>query len=362
LLQVRTWVGADVHARRSLVCVLDARTGEVCFRRVSGPPLAVIEVLETLLPPICAVYEAGPTGFGLARAGQARGLDVRVCAPASVPRPSNRVKTDRADAERLVRQLAAGALRWARVPSEAEEQLRDLTRAREAVRVDLMRARHRLSKFLLRRDLRFPGPGGAWTQPYHRWLRQLEFTDTASRLVLADYHAAVIDLEARRRGFDADLARAAENAPCAATIARLRCFRGVDTLSALGLCVEIGDFTRFPHPSQLSGYLGIVPSESTSDARRRQGGITRAGSPHARRLLVEAAQHYRRRPAIGRQLARRQDELADPRISAIAWRAQHRLYRRWQHLAGQRRKPSGTTSVACARELATFLWEAATLP
>jgi transposase len=146
----------------------------------------------------------------------------------------------------------------------------------------------------------------------------------------------------------------------APVIARLRCFRGIDTLSAAGLCAEVGSFARFPRPTTLSGFLGIVPSERTSDTKRRQGSITKAGPGHARRLLVEAAHHYSRQPAIGQTLARRQQG-QDPRIIEIAWRAQRRLHSRWQHLRDGRRKPAGVVAIAVARELAAFLWEAATL-
>ena len=148
--------------------------------------------------------------------------------------------------------------------------------------------------------------------------------------------------------------------PRAETIARLRCFRGINTLSAAGLCAEIGDFGRFAKPSLLSGYLGITPSERTSDEKRRQGSITKAGPTHARRLLVEAAHHYARHPKVGPELRRRQ-EGQDPRVCAIAWRAQRRLFARWLHLRKRRGKPGGKVTVACARELACFLWEAATI-
>ena len=142
-------------------------------------------------------------------------------------------------------------------------------------------------------------------------------------------------------------------------IARLRCMRGIDTLSAAGLCAEIGDWRRFG-PKQLSGFLGVVASVHTSDRKRRQGSITKAGSGHARRLLVEAAHHYRHRPAIGVAVARRQHG-QDPRAIEIAWRAQRRLHQRWNVLSGQRRKHTGIVAIACARELAAFCWEAATL-
>jgi transposase len=164
----------------------------------------------------------------------------------------------------------------------------------------------------------------------------------------------------RRTGLISALEQQIPDSTHATVIARLRCFRGVDTLTAAGMCAEVGDFGRFAKPTLLSGFLGVVPSERTSDTKRRQGSITKAGPPHARRLLVEAAHHYRHRPIIGQMLARRQAG-ADPRVIEIAWRAQSRLYARWQHLHYERRKPSGVVAIACARELAAFLWEAATL-
>jgi transposase len=357
----KTLVGLDVHAAQTHAAVLDAGSGELCVKKLWGPPGEVVSFLEGLGPGVRAVYEAGPTGFGLARAARERGVVLEVVAPGSIPKgPGDRVKTDRRDAVRLARLLAAGELRFAFVPSVADEQFRDLTRSIEDVRGDLMRARHRLSKFLLRRGERYPGPGGAWTAAHLRWLRDLSFDDVCSRSTFADYLAAVELLLGRRASLLAALEEAVPASSHAAVINRLRCFRGIDTLSAAGLAAEVGDFDRFAKPSLLSGFLGIVPSERTSDLKRRQGSITKAGPRHARRLLVEAAHHYRHRPLVGETLARRQAG-ADPRVTAIAWRAQQRLSKRWQHLREQRRKPAGVVAVACARELATFLWEAATL-
>jgi len=353
-------VGLDVHASQTHAAVLDTATGELRGVRLRMAPTAVVEFLSSLPGPVRAVYEAGPTGFGLARAAIDRGIDVRVVAAGKVPRASgDRVKTDRRDAERLARLLAAGELRFAFVPSVADEQFRDVIRAIEDCRGDLMRGRHRLSKFLLRRDLRWTGPGSTWTQTHMRWLRAQRFDDLCSQATLIDYLAAVEMLLGRRAALLAALEQAIPDSSHAATIARLRCFRGIDTLSAAGLCAEIGDWQRF-RPKQLSGFLGIVPTEHTSDQKRRQGSITKAGSVHARRLLVEAAHHYRHRPAVGDPLARRQHG-QDPRVIAISWRAQRRLHQRWQDLAGQRRKPAGVVAIACARELAAFCWEAAVI-
>jgi transposase len=288
-----------------------------------------------------------------------RGIDVLVIAPGSIPKgPGDRVKTDRRDAIRLVRLLAAGELRFVFVPTVADESFRDLIRCIEDLRGDLMRARHRLSKFLLRRGHRYQD-GHAWTPKHARWLRSLSFEGCA-QASFVDYCASVEMLAGRRASLLATLEQTVPDCSHAPTISALRCFRGIDTLSAAGLCAEIGSFKRFPRPTMLSGFLGIVPSERTSDTKRRQGSITKAGPPHARRLLVEAAQHYRKPPAIGPTLARRQ-EGQDPRVIEIATRAQRRLHQRWQHLHGQRQKPSGVVAIAVARELAAFLWEAATL-
>lgn len=354
----RTLVGLDVHARSTIPAVLDLASGELTFRRLNGPPRSVVNYLETLPAPVLAVYEAGPTGYGLAREAAARrGIEVRVCAPGSIPRkPGDRVKTDRRDAERLVRSLLAGELSFVRVPTVEEEQFRDLARCRECARADLMRARHRLARFLVRREIEFAGPGGSWSEAHHRWLRSLEFADHASRSVFNDYLTGVVFLEQRRDGLDAQIEIAAPCSPWALTIANLRCLRGISTTTAYGVCCEVGDFRRFEHPAGLSSYLGIVPSEHSSGESVKHGPITKAGSPHARRLLVEAAQHYRHKPAISERLARRQRG-QDPRACEIGWRCQQRLYRQWQRLRLDRGKPGNVVITALARELSNFIWE-----
>ena len=359
MAKAMTLVGLDVHARQTHTAILHLDSGELAVSRLRMAPEEVVSFLATLPGPVLAVYEAGPTGFGLARAAAERGIDVRVVAPGSIPKgPGDRVKTDRRDAIRLVRLLAAGVLRFAFIPTVADESFRDLIRCIEDLRGDLMRARHRLSKFLLRRGHRYQD-GDAWTPKHGRWLRALSFQDVA-QVTFADYCASVDLLAGRRATLVLTLEQAVPDCSHAPTIGRLRCFRGIETLTAAGLCAETGGFDRFPRPTLLSGFLGIVPSERTSDQKRQQGSITKAGSPHARRLLVEAAQHYRKQPAISQTLARRQAG-QDPRVIEIAWRAQRRLHQRWQHLHYQRRKPSGVVAIAVARELAAFLWEAATL-
>jgi transposase len=352
-------VAADVHASGSWLAGLELATGELWSRRVRGAPSRVAEVVAQLGSGTRLVYEAGPTGFGLARAGAEQGVDVVVCAPGSVPRAGDRVKTDRRDAERLLRLWCAGELSLVRVPSPAEEAFRDLVRAREDARGDLMRHRHRLSKFLLRREVRPPaGMLGAWSVPWMKWVRQLRFAERAAHATYVDYLAAVEAALQRRSALDLALEETWPKSPFETTIARLRCFRGIDTLSACGVAAEVGAFDRFDHPDRLTAFLGIVPSEHSSGAKRRQGAITKAGSGHARRLLVEAAHHYRHPPRVSYELGRRHRG-QDPRVVNVAWRAQQRLHRRWCHLVRERRKPVGVSVVALARELACFCWEAA---
>jgi transposase len=353
------WVGLDVHARESTFAIFDQDSGEVTTKRVMGRPHELLPWLRGVERPARMVYEAGPTGYGLARRALAEGIELAVCAPSKTERPSDRVKTDQRDAVRLARLLAAGELTLVTIPSVEREQLRDLVRCREDIRADLVRARHRIGNFLLRREIYWEGTGEAWTRKHRSWLTSIRFADHASRSTLADYLHAHDVLISRRDRVEADLAQLALSAPCAHTVARLRCLRGIDTLTALGLCAEIGEWGRFDHPDQLSAYLGIVPCEHTTGNQRRLGSITKAGSTHARRLLVEASYHYRRGPVVGEALERRQRGHA-PEIINISWKAQRRLNARWRQLRDARRKPGGVVAVAIARELAAYCWEIAT--
>jgi transposase len=352
--KARTVVGLDVHATKIVAAVLDAETGELQWFRVSGDVAEAAALCAGLPRPVRATYEAGPTGYGLARELERRGIACLVAAPSKIPRASGeRVKTDRRDAEHLVRLLLADKLHAVRVPGADEEALRDLVRAREAVRVDLMRCRHRLSKLLLRRGIRFDD-GRAWTERHRAWLAGIDLGRPAAQTTLADAIGAVDALVHRRDQLEREIVASLPDAPWAPQVGRLRCLRGIDTLTAAGLCAEIGDFERFARPGQLMNYIGLVPSENTSGEQRRLGAITKTGSGHARRLLVEAAWHYRRRPQVGTTLAARQDGQPAHAI-AIAWSAQQRLHRTWQRLE-QRAKRRTIIAVAAARELAGFCW------
>jgi transposase len=355
MAKVRSWAGLDVHARSVLAVTLDAESGELRSQRLPGETAKVLEHLERLPGPTRAAYEAGPTGYGLARALTAAGIGCVVAAPGKIERPAqDKIKTDQRDAERVLRLLMIDGLHAVRVPTVEEEALRDLVRAREDVRGDLMRARQRLSKLLLRHDILYEDSASTWTQRHRAWLRSQDLGGGAQATLL-DYLGAIDTLELRRGALEKTIAELVPASPCAQTVARLRCLRGIDTLSAVGLAAEIGDFGRFGRPGKLMSYVGLVPSENSSGETRRQGAITKTGSRHARRLLVEASWHYRKTPARGSTLQRRQDG-QPAHIIAISWQAQQRLHRVWCRLAEERGKRRTIVAVAVARELAGFCW------
>jgi len=353
MAQARTWVGLDVHASRIVAAVLDGETGELGSFRLPGCPVETAGFCAGLPAPVRATYEAGPTGYGLARELARRGVECVVAAPGKIPRASgDRVKTDRRDAEHLARLLLAGRLCPVRVPGEREEALRDLVRAREDLRGDLMRARHRLSKLLLRHGVRYQGR--AWSERHLAWLARIELGEQAAQAALIDYRGAIETLVHRRSQLERLIQAAIPGSAWEREVGLLRCLRGLDTLSAVGLCAEIGDFRRFARAGRLMAYLGLVPSESTTGEHRRLGSITKTGSRHARRLLVEAAWHYRHRPHRGKALAERQSG-QPAAAAAISWSAQRRLHRTWERLQAKGKRPA-LVAVAVARELAGFCW------
>ena len=355
MTKVRTWAGLDVHAAATVACVVDASSGEMSIERLGGRTSEVAAFCARLSAPVRVAYEAGPTGFELARALEAAGIGCVVAAPGKIERPAqDRIKTDRRDAERLVRLLMIGGLHPVRVPTGEEEAVRALVRAREDIRGELMRSRDRLSKLLLRHDVRDGDTSSAWNATHRAWLSKIDLGDRAAQATLLDYVGAIDALVVRRDTIEKLIGELVPFSPWATAVARLRCLRGIDTLSAVGLCAEIGDFKRFERPANLMSYLGLVPSENSSGQTRRQGAITKSGSRHARRLLVEAAWHYRRPPRKGTTLERRQQGQPAHTL-AISWKAQQRLHQLWRRLDGQRgkrttssRSPSHVTSPASA--------------
>ena len=358
-----SYVGLDVHQEEIVVAVLEGGGREVLEFRVRHDARGVGKLVRRLKGfggRVESAYEAGPCGYGLERQLKAEGLGCVVIAPSLSPvKPGERIKTDRRDARKLAEHLRAGLLTVVCAPSEAQEAVRDLCRCREDGREDLMRARHRLSKMLLRRGLVYRA-GSNWTHKHRRWLLSLAWEHEAERVVFGDYLQAIELLEERLRGLDAVLTEQAEQEPYREPVGWVRCFRGFDTINAMTIVAELYDVVRFGSARQLMAYLGLVPSEHSSGGSRRQGGITKAGNRHVRRALVNAAWHYRHRPGVGAALRNRRQGQPAP-IVALADRAQQRLHRRFMHLLLRRSKPPQKAVVAVARELVGFLWAALVL-
>jgi transposase len=354
-----TWVGMDVHARSTHAAAIDRDTGELSRMRFGPGVEGPVAWLGSLSGPVRACYEAGPTGFGLYRAAVAAGIAMDVVAPGKTPRGrSDRVKTDRKDAELLARLLLSGSLFAVTVPPVQVEAARELTRCHDACRRDLMNARHRVSKMLLRHGRVYPKPS-TWSQEHRRWLSRQQFDQPASELTYANLLASVDGLSARKVALAERLSRLAIEGAWWPTVARLRCFRGVDTLTALTIHLELGgDWQRFEKAHRVGSWLGLTPSLNQSGESSRQGAITKTGSTLARRLLVESAWHYAREPRIGATLESRQHGQPE-HVLQIANCAQYRLHRVYTQMRA-RGKPHNVTVVACARELACFLWAAAT--
>ena len=357
-----TFVGLDAHKDTIVgAMLLPGAVHPVEWKLVNEPGAVrrLARKLEREGPDgVRCCYEAGPGGYVLQRQLMAAGIPCTVIAPSLIPvKPGQAIKTDRRDARKLAEWFRAGLLTEVHPPTEDEEAVRDLCRARDDAQRDLTRAKNRLSKFLLRRGCVYcVGRKPTWSQKYWRWLHALTFAWPADQIVCEDYLLAVEQVEARLEPLDDQLERVSTTAPYRAPVAALRCFHGIDTVTALALVAELHDPRRFPSARQLTAYLGLVPRESSSGSRRRPGGITGAGNRHVRRLLVEAAWHYRHKPQIGRALRlRRRGQ--PPAVIALADRALRRLTLRHRRMIYQGKHPN-TVTVAIARELAGHLWNA----
>jgi transposase len=349
----------DAHKKDLFVARLIGDQTTPVTWQVANEPNAVrrlVRKLEREAPgPVQMCYEAGPGGYALQRQVTTPRVSCQVIAPALIPRkPGERVKTNRRDARKLTELLRAGLLTEVRPPTPEEEAVRDLCRARDDAREDLQRARHRLGKLLLRRGLHYSGRN--WTRAHRQWVDSLQWTQAAERVVVDDYLLAIDHLQARLIELDARLTEIAETAPYREPVGWLRCFRGIDTLTAILILAELHDFRRFHSARALMAYLGLVPSEDSTGEKHRRGRITRAGNALVRRLLVETAWHYQHRPGIGVALTRRRKGQPS-RVIAIADKAQQRLCRRFRRLA-EHHKPAPKIAVAIARELVGFLWAA----
>ncbi len=355
----------DVHAQSITLALAPGDQAEV---RLYGSIPHHLQVLEKVFSKLRAAhrgaelrvcYEAGPTGFVLARRLAQLSLACAVVAPSLIPqRVGERIKTDRRDALKLARLHRAGELSAVHVPAASDEAMRDLGRARTDAVQDLRRARAQLKAFLLRHGYRYTGKS-AWTPAHQRYLRELVLGHAAQRVVLEDALASIAGAGERIARLEEQMETLLLDWPMAPVVAALMGLRGFALVGAMVLVSELGDAWRFRHPRQLMAFLGLVPSEHTSDKKRRQGSITKCGNGHARWLLVEAAHHYRLSPKVSKELSRRQEGLS-AEVKACAWKAQVRLHQRTRQLLA-RGKQRNKVTVAVARELCGFVWQIFTL-
>jgi transposase len=361
MLKSTTIIAFDHHAATTVAAVLlpGQRTPALHSLPSDMPTIQRVVARVQRQGPVTCCYEAGPCGFELQRSLTARGMPCEVIAPALIPRRAgDRIKTDRRDAGQLAVLYRAGALTAIHIPSDQEEAARDLLRCREDIRADLLRARHRLSKFLLRHGRRFTGTKQAWSTRHDTWLRAQAWPLPALDQTHRAYLRAVDETRARLRDVEADLRALLDLEPLRARVVRLRCFRGIDDLTALTIAAELGDPRRFATAPSLMAYVGLVPSEHSSGGKRAQGAITKTGNAHLRRVLVESAWHYRHHPFVSAAVRARQRGAPAGGI-AHAWTAQQRLHRRYARFAARgKRKQHIVTAVA--RELTGFVWAALT--
>lgn len=350
-----TYLGLDVHKESIAAGILRPGSVEPDLRTLANTPEALRKLTSRMdRASLLACYEAGPTGYDTYRVLERLGVRCEVIAPALIPRRAGKkIKTDRIDARNLARLHRAGELTAIRVPTPAEEGLRELIRTREDLKDNRRRAQQRIKGFLLRQGRRFPGSDKGWTQQFDRWIHSQRFDEPAARLSFEHYLVA-------RTAADAQLKQATDHIEAAASwpqiadmIARLRCLRGIDTVSAVTIAAEVSDFRRFPNAPSFMAFTGLVPSEHSSGHSEHRGPITKTGNRHVRRVLVEAAWTYRHRPNVGRGLSKRHQG-QPPEALAYCWSAQLRLYSRYQKLS--RRVHGNTAVVAIGRELSGFVW------
>jgi len=354
------FLGLDVHAETITVAIAEP-DGEVrSLGTIPNGEESVRKLVKKLGPAeqLQACYEAGPTGYVLYWQLTGLGMKCEVVAPTLVPvKVGDRVKTDRRDAMKLARSYRAGDLTAVWVPDAAHEALRDLVRARESAKQDQLRARHRLSKFLLRQGRRAPLGVRPWTLRYMQWVReQVQFEQPAQDYTRLDYLHEVEHANDRVRRLEEAIGEAVKLVPVTMreVIQALQALRGIAQISAVTIVSELGPISRFAGARQLMAYSGAVPSEESTGQRIRRGAITKTGNAHLRRVVIEAAWAYRHRPAIGATLHQRQQGVCEE-VKEIAWKAQHRLHKRYRSLAAAgKNQPKVVT--ALGRELLGFIW------
>ncbi len=351
------YVGLDVHKDTIAVAVAEPGRGAARYwGEIKHTAKAVSKLVARLSEHYGGVlmlwcYEAGPCGYGLYRQLLSLGQDCEVVAAAK----SERIKTDRRDACKLARKLRAGELTRVWVPDEEQEAMRDLSRCRVDFKSQERKARQQLNAFVLRHGHHWPRGKSRWTRAHYNWLESLTFPHPWQQVVLQEYLEAVRAASGRVAEMTEQMMQALPQWSLAPVVDSLVALRGVDKVAAIGLLAELGDLSRFDSPKLLMAFLGLVPSEHSSGPRRRQGGITRTGNGHARRLLVESAWSYRF-PARQTMHLKRKASAASDEARAIAWRAQKRLCGRYRALA-RAGKNTKVVCVAVGRELVGFVWD-----
>jgi transposase len=358
--KVITHVGLDVHKAGINVALIGPDSKAVAVEwQIANESRAILRMVRKVKQlgseEVIFCYEAGPCGYALQRQLVGAGVGCVVVAPSLIPaKPGDRVKTDRRDSRKLAELFKAGLLTEVHPPLPEEEAVRDLTRAREDANRELLSARHRLSKMLMRHGLVY-GAGCNWTQRHRVWLKSVRFELHDLQEVLDNYLLSMEQIEDRLRHLGSHLEEVAKTDRYAERVGWLCCLRGVNTVTAMTILSELHDPSRFGNPRELMSYLGLTPSEYSSGGRTRRGGITKAGNGHVRRVLVEAAWAYRHRSSVSAHMARRrQGQPAE--VIAIADRAQLRLHKRYFRLKEGLRKHHNVVTVAVARELVGFVW------
>ncbi|WP_077621189.1 IS110 family transposase [Sediminibacillus massiliensis] len=352
------YVGLDVSKDKIAVAVADeGRSKPRYVGMIDYTVEAIRKLMKKLGEPelLQVCYEAGPTGYGLYRLLKSMDIECEVIAPSLIPqKPGERVKTDKRDAIKLATLYRAGELTPIYVPTENDEALRDLVRAREDVKEDELRAKHRLTKFLLRNEIHPPKGTRTWTAKYWDWLDSLKFERSASRVTFQEYLQQLKEYQQRLKILESEMEEQAKESVHAPMIQTLMTLRGIALITATSLVAEVGSFSRFQTPKQFMAYTGLVPSESSSGLTRNLGEITKTGNRHVRRLLIEAAWSYRYQPAVKGELKKRQKG-HPTNVLGVSWKAQNRLHKKYFRLLG-RGKESGKAIAAVARELAGFIW------
>jgi len=357
MTMIAHYVGLDVH--KDTITIAVAEAGREDPRLVGTIPNDNHKLLKRLVKlgpceSISCCYEAGPTGYGIYRLLNSAGIRCEVIAPSLIPKQAGkRVKTDKFDALKAARCLRSGDLTPIWVPGQEAEALRDLVRAREDAKTTERAARHRLDKFFLRHDRRYPG-GRHWTGMHLDWVRVQKFDHDAQARVVREYLHAVELATTTVERLDLDIAELVPNSSLNPLVKALQALKGVRLLTSAGIAVEVGDLHRFRRASHFMGFVGLGVAEHSTGRDRRQFSITKTGNAHVRRLLVEAAWAYRHPPKLDHNLRKRSEGLS-PDILEIAWKAQDRLHRRYRRLRA-RRKPHQVVIVSLARELAGFVW------